>query len=90
MDGSSTFTSVITLGDVVETAMRHTVSFNLLRRRIYEWTRDRRHFLISADRVGGEGVYIILVSYWSAEGEKITESFDEWSSYTKAQPICDW
>jgi hypothetical protein len=90
MDGSSTFTPVVTLGDVVETVMRHRLPFAKLRQLVYEWMRERKHFFISADRVGENGVYIISITYWDAEGVKQAESFDEWPSYTQAQPVCCW
>jgi hypothetical protein len=89
MDGAM-LVPVITLGDLVEATILKKSSFAQLRTQIYQWMRDRNHFLISVDRVGADSVYIILVTYWDNEGSKKTESFDEWAEYTKTQPVSTW
>jgi hypothetical protein len=78
------------LGDVIEHALKSNVHFNLLRQQVYQWTQQQNYFLLGVDRLGADGTYIILVTYWDTANQKHTESFDEWSSYTNAHPISTW
>ncbi len=89
MDGAN-FTSVVTLGDVVEQAMRKRLPFGEFRALVYQCLKQQRCFFIGADRVGEGGSYIILVTYYDEENVTRVESFDEWPEYTNAQPISTW
>jgi hypothetical protein len=89
MDGTM-FAPVVTLGDVVETVMRQQLPFGTFRQMAYVFLKNQQCFLITADRIGEGGSYIILVTYYDADGVMRTESFDEWSTYTKAQPVSTW
>lgn len=80
---------VRTLGDVVISGMANDLPFTVIRTEVGKFLRDQGHIPIGTDRIG-EGA-AILVTYWSGkDGAKVSESFDEWPSYTKAQPISAW
>lgn len=89
MDGSI-YSNVQTLGDVIEHALKSNLRFNVLRRQVYRWMHQQNYFLLGVDRVGADGTYIILVTYWDSANQKRIESFDEWASYTKANPLSTW
>ena len=88
MDGTMFQTTA--LSDVIEAALRSSLPFSSLRTNVYLWMRDHGYTVLGTDRVGGEGHYSILVTYWDEKSIKVTEAFDEWPSYTLAQPICTW
>lgn len=88
MDGTR-INEVLALGDVIESGMRQGLEFTTIRLQVAAFLKKQGCYVLGTERVG-EKTYVIMVSYWDVTGESRTESFDEWTSYTRAHPVSTW
>ena len=92
MDGSNNpFVPVMTVDEVVETAMEQAVPFSLLRKLVQGWMKERQYFLVQCDRDVNNEVGVIYITYYAYNTEKETTEtvrhiFDEFTSYTAKWP----
>lgn len=88
MDGSK-MTRTTALGHIIESGMRQKSDFNVIRRQVAEFLKKNGCFGTGTERIGNQ-TYVIMVTYWDATGKTRSESFEEWPSYTKSQPVTTW
>ncbi len=92
MDGSNNpFVPVVTIDEVIETAMLQVVPFSTLRQRVQRWMKERRYFLVQCDRDVNSEVGLIYITHYAYSTEKETTEtvrhiFDEFASYTAKWP----
>lgn len=71
------------LGDV----MRSCVTFQFLRRQVYDWMRVRGHSFCGVERKEG---YLVVSYYFESAGALLVYTQPELLQYTKAQPVNTW